>query len=185
MGAIGQQICWLKSLNAEVAIVEKFLGKCIHDPALHGKHDGLEAGSVVSAYLLKRTVYALLHHVEGVNGQQVRVGATVQFVDYREHDWHADFDFDALWNAEGVKNSFGFVVKAICKSDKCVELEHTFIRWHHEFGPLEAPDDAGCPQNHEWKCKHLGHPGECRHRCFGCDAWLDRWVCPVCPGGVA
>ena len=31
--AIGQQICWLKSLNAEVAIVEKFLGKCIHDPA--------------------------------------------------------------------------------------------------------------------------------------------------------
>ena len=65
------------------------------------------------------------------------------------------------------------IVKSICKQCKSVELEQTFTWWHTNFGQLDVPSDAGCPLDHEYKCKHIGHPGKCKYVCFNCKKWWD------------
>merc|ERR1712006_1738 len=105
----------------------------------------------------------------GVDGQSVRVGALVhRVVDIGAGEEPCDGMMTFL-SAEGYTKSI--IVTAICKRDKCVELEHTFALTHTQFGLLEVPDGAGCPQDHEWKCAHLGHKGKCRHRCMDCGGW--------------
>ena len=120
--------------------------------------------------MIKRTMYALLHHVEGVDGQSVRVGATVRFVAPHEPD-----------STVSDNRTESIIVKAICKRDKCVELEHTFSWAHTQFGLLEMPDDAGCPTDHEYKCEHLGHKGQCQRRCFACGGWWNYVSVHHCP----
>lgn len=138
---------------------------------------GQKAGDWLAGYVLKRTMYARLDHVTGVDGQSVRVGALVhRVVDIGAGEEPCDGMMTFL-SAEGYTKSI--IVTAICKRDKCVELEHTFALTHTQFGLLEVPDGAGCPQDHEWKCAHLGHKGKCRHRCMDCGGWWDCCYCPA------
>ena len=132
-----------------------------------------ETGSWLAAYLLKRTMYTLPEHIECVDGQGVRVGSRVQPVPE-----HPDVRF-----LKGDKA----IVTAVCPCGESVELEHSFTQYHHGLGDLVLPEDVGCPLDHEWKCIHLGHKGECRYRCFSCDEWWNdskslacKCICSAC-----
>ena len=48
-----------------------------------------------------------------------------------------------------------FVIRAMCSSCECVELEHTWHSIHTEFEPLGKKRPS--PIDHEYKCAHIGH----------------------------
>merc|ERR1712224_938007 len=109
-----------------------------------------------------RVLYALPEHLEIVDKGGLRVGAKVRLVEPHAYDV-------TLWSDESSR----CMVKSICKQCKSVELEQTFTWWHTSFGQLDVPSDVGCPLDHEYKCKHIGHPGKCKYVCFNCKKWCD------------
>ena len=158
----GQKINFMAGCIEEVATVVKFSSaQPMCEPDAESR-----PGDWNSMYQLKRTLYALRWHVEAIKEKQVRVGAHVHLLPP-----HEDLDFlrDAETNPEGHEDAGNcLIVKAICASCDCVELEHTWVCPDACFGELDLPDALACPPNHRYKCSHVGHRGSCTYKCVQC-----------------
>ena len=157
---LGQRISWLEGEDGEVATVVQFL-KGYEEPNAN-EEKGLPAHRWRVGYKLMRILYAASEHIECVDEDRMRVGSNVRLLEP-----HADA---SLW--EG--GSSQFTIKAICEACESVELEHVFGWYHDMFGSLELPADVGCSLDHEYKCAHLGHKGNCKYMCSTCNSWWDE-----------
>lgn len=128
-----------------------------------------------ATYLLSRVLYAFPEHVEDMDGQPLQVGSEVLLHPEACTMTRPCMSFE-LENDPDLTHSL--TVTAICPCGECIELKHTFAWPHDEFGKLDDCNEMrmrSCPADHEYKCSHMGHSGECQ---TSDGEW--KWVHPAC-----
>ena len=162
---IGHRVSWLgPDMPAEVATVVEFLEG--------GSPDCPDEKLWPSHYRIQTTEYAFRKDVECIDDGPLRVGAKVHLIENGEY-FNADLNKSNPALAKSLDNVF--VVKEICSkcNDEqfgCVELEHSWNTTHKQIAPHHDMflGCKCCPENHRFRCDHIGHGDDPAYECRPC-----------------